>query len=71
MTDNPEDNGIDAELRFFSPQGASLPRWTVVYAYARMFAPLNQYVILDVVRLHPFPGDTSSDESIPWNVDVS
>ena len=60
--DDSEDNRIDAELRVFCPQSTPLfPDGTVVYAYAKMFAPPNASLLLDAVRIHPFPGDPSSE----------
>jgi hypothetical protein len=71
-SDDPENNGIDAELRVFCPQSAPLfADGTVVYAYAKMFAPPNQPILLDAIRTHPFPGDPGSedyDNHIPQNV---
>ena len=56
--DDSEDNSIDTELRVFCPQSTPLfTDGTVVYAYAKMFAPPNPPVLLDAVRIHPFPGD--------------
>jgi hypothetical protein len=46
-SDDPENNGIDAELRVFCPQSAPLfADGTVVCAYAKMFAPPNQPILL-------------------------
>ena len=70
--DDPDNTGVDANLRVFCRQGTALfVDGTVVYAYARMFAPPKGPVILDTIAVHPFPGDASSDEyhdHIPQNV---
>ena len=61
--DDPEDNGVDANLRVFCPQGTALfADGTVVYGYTKMFVPPKGPVQLDAIAIHPFPGDPSSDE---------
>ena len=70
--DDPEDNGVDANLHVFCPQGTPLfADGTVVYGYTKMFTPPKGLVLLDAIRIHPFPGDLSSDEydnHVPQNV---
>ena len=70
--DDAEDNAINADLRVFCPQSTALfPDGTVVYASAKMFAPPDPPILLDAIRIHPFPGDPTSeeyDDHIPQNV---
>jgi hypothetical protein len=68
--DDPRDNGIDAELRLYFPQGTLLyPDGTVIYASTKVFAAANQTVVLDAVHHNPFPDDPA--RHIPRNVESS
>ena len=60
---------IQASLCVYSPPNDNpLPPQTVMFAIAKVFAPANGTILMDVLTLVPYPGnpdDDAYDDTIP------
>jgi hypothetical protein len=57
-----DSQGIDAELRVYSPPSAvPMEDFTIVRMRGRLYAPTADLLLLEGVRMVPFPGDPSSE----------
>jgi hypothetical protein len=59
-TNNP--HRIDAEVCLYSPPSAvPMEDFTIIHMRGRLYAPTNDLLLLEGIRVVPFPGDPSSE----------
>lgn len=54
------ENYIDAELRLFPTDSMLYADHTIAFIYGKFYAPPNDKVLIEALRVVPFPGDPSN-----------